>query len=97
MRGRKARIIAGLGIPVAVALFLSPFASSLPDGLEKSAASLGFLHREHTAMQAPMGGYAVPGVRNGTVSVAFAGAAGTLLSAGAAFLLARLLKRKHPK
>ena len=71
----------GLGISLLLALFLSPFASSSPDGLEKVAATKGFGEKgegwslwEH----APFKGYTLPGIKNERVSTGIAGLVGTL-------------------
>ncbi len=87
--------IALLVAAVAVAVLLSPVASSLPDGLEWIAEHLGFANREApAAVAAPMPDYAVPapGLPE-PVKTALAGLLGVLLTFAAAWGLARLLKR----
>jgi cobalt/nickel transport protein len=86
----------GLGASLLLALALSPFASSHPDGLEKVSETYGFAAREHgwtLSGRAPLAGYLFPGI-NGRLSTAFSGAVGTL----AIFLLAvgtgKLLKAR---
>ena len=88
---------AGFGVLVALglALLVAPHASSLPDGLEKVAAALGF---EHHAAQplvaAPFGDYHLPGVKSAAWATAWAGAIGTVVVFALAWLLARSLVPK---
>ncbi len=57
--------LAGLAIAVALALIVSPWASSSPDGLEKVAEDKGFLEKaeetEPAWENAPIPDYAMPG------------------------------------
>ncbi len=70
MEPRKKSIIvftlAGLAVAVALALIVSPWASSSPDGLEKVAEDKGFLEAaeetEPAWESAPIPDYAVPGL-----------------------------------
>ncbi len=80
--------IAGAGLLLAalLAALVSPFASSLPDGLERVAQRAGFLERGEGPpiwSSAPLSDYAVPGVEAERVSTGLAGIVGT----AAVFLL----------
>ncbi len=59
-------ILAGLAFSVALALIVSPFASSSPDGLEKVAEDKGFIEKaeetEPAWNSAPIPDYAFPGL-----------------------------------
>lgn len=59
-------ILAGLALSVALALIVSPWASSSPDGLEKVAEDKGFIDKaeetEPVWSEAPIADYAVPGM-----------------------------------
>ncbi len=71
----------GLGVALLVALFLSPFASSSPDGLEKVAQKKGFsemAERWKFWKHAPLSGYTLPWIRSEKISTALSGLAGTL-------------------
>ena len=46
-------VLAGLGVALAVAVFLSPFASEFPDGLEFVGQKLGFLTEEPVLAAGP--------------------------------------------
>jgi cobalt/nickel transport system permease protein len=82
----------GFLIAVALALFASPLASRLPDGLERTAAVLGFEHRATApVVAAPLPGYELPGLHAGVLATSLAGAAGTVVAFLLAWLLARVL------
>jgi cobalt/nickel transport protein len=82
MRARhKGFIWIGLGISLLLALFLSPFASSSPDGLEKVAETKGFAEKGAGGgfwKYAPFKDYTLPGIESEKVSTAIAGLTGTL-------------------
>lgn len=82
----------GFVIALALALFASPLASRLPDGLDHVAAALGFEARAGApVLGAPLPDYAVPGLHGSVLATSLAGAAGTLVAFVLAWLLARLL------
>lgn len=82
----------GLLIAIGLAVFVAPFASPWPDGLESVAAKLGFEEQAGgPAIAAPFPDYEVPGLGSATWATAVAGLVGTVLAFGAAYLLARLL------
>ena len=99
MRGRgltlAAFITAGLVVAVALALFVSPEASSAPDGLNKVAIERGFADREqtHALADAPTAGYAVRGVDNERLSTGIAGVLGVTLVFATGFGLFAALRR----
>lgn len=70
---------AGLAAALGVVLFLSPFASSRPDGLEHVAERLGFGADAQPLAPAPLPDYTFPGVGTPWLSTVIAGAVGTLL------------------
>lgn len=74
----------GLAAAAGVALLLAPFASSLPDGLERVAGQLGFGTHGGDLASAPLRDYAVPGLRSERLATALAGIIGVL----AVFVLA---------
>ena len=83
----------GLLIAVGLAVFIAPFASPWPDGLERVAARLGF---EHKALVTSLGSsgltdYAVPGLKSVMLSTIIAGCTGTLAAFVLAYVLARFL------
>jgi cobalt/nickel transport system permease protein len=85
----------GLLVSLGLAIFVAPFACPLPDGLEAVAARLGFDGRATSALvQVPAPKYRVPGIHSAVGATALAGALGTLVVLGLAFLLGRTLVRK---
>jgi cobalt/nickel transport system permease protein len=83
----------GMLVALGLAVFLAPFASGWPDGLERVAARLGFEHRTAAtpALTAPLPDYHFPGAGSGARSTIIAGVVGTLVAFGLAWLLATLL------
>ncbi|MCS7049748.1 MAG: energy-coupling factor ABC transporter permease [Verrucomicrobiae bacterium] len=88
----------GLVVALGLALFVSPFASSWPDGLEKVAEHLGFDTKaaETPMVPAPIPDYEVPGIGSPAVATALAGGIGTVVVFGLSWLLARMLVPKKP-
>jgi cobalt/nickel transport protein len=86
----------GLGISLLLALFLSPFASPSPDGLEKVAETKGFAEKGESPSlwkHAPFSDYTLPWIENEKVSTALSGLIGTLAIFLIAFGLGKLIKR----
>jgi cobalt/nickel transport system permease protein len=83
----------GLVIALGIGLFVSPFASVWPDGLEKVAERLGFV--EHAVTQplvpAPIPDYALPGLSSASWATALAGGVGTVIVFVLSLALARVL------
>ncbi|MHB1155277.1 MAG: energy-coupling factor ABC transporter permease [Phycisphaerales bacterium] len=89
----------GLLISLGLAIFVAPFACPWPDGLDKTAETLGFAHRaaEAPLLAAPMTDYQMPGISSEGVATATAGAAGTLIIFGLVYLAARALLPRLPR
>ena len=97
-RGRMVGwVLAALAIAMALAVFVSPFASSSPDGLEKVAAAKGF---EQAAASrpawsfSPFPDYSFPGIHSAAVSTAVAGAIGTVVLFVVVLLVGRAVGRR---
>lgn len=75
-------LVAGLLVGIVLALVVSPFASSSPDGLEKVAAEEGFAESaaEHDLAGSPLADYAVDGVDDERLSTGLSGVVGVLLT-----------------
>jgi cobalt/nickel transport system permease protein len=86
----------GLVVALLLALVVSGFASSSPDGLERVARDKGLLAtaRDHLLADGPLADYAVKGVDNGRLSTGLAGAIGVLLTFAAGSGLFLLLRRR---
>ena len=91
---------AGLALTVALVLFVAPWASSSPDGLEKVAEEKGFADQAEETDPAwegsPAPDYAMPGVDDDhpALATALAGLAGTVAIFLIAWGLALVLKKK---
>lgn len=89
--------ILGLAVALALAMALSPFASSAPDGLERVAEDQGFLDRGglHSLQEgSPVPDYAFPGIDDPGLATAAAGLIGTLAVFAVGYGLARALPRR---
>ena len=94
----KLFVLAGLLVALGLALFVSPFADSDPDGLTKVAEEEGFAEAEqdHDLADSPVAGYQVEGVDEDRVSTGVAGLVGVLVTFGVgvgAFALLRTIRR----
>jgi len=80
-------------IVIGSVVLVVPHASSLPDGLEKVAAALGFEQKALTSpfVSAPLKDYELPGVHSAAGATMAAGLIGALVVFGLSFLLARVL------
>ncbi len=81
----------GIALALAVVL-LSPWASVNPDGLERVAEDMGFINQGLPAPYQLLPDYTIPLLGQSSLSTILAGAIGTLLVAGLAIGLGRLLK-----
>jgi len=97
-RGREDRtrpvrdvLIYGGLIVAGAAVFVLPFASNLPDGLEALAARLGFAScaAVKPVLPAPLADYRVPGIGSLPLAAALAALFGAILVFGLAYVLAR--------
>jgi cobalt/nickel transport system permease protein len=78
-----------LGVGIAGAAFLSPFASALPDGLEHAAERLGFATRASASWPAPFPDYSLPFLTSPALATAAASIFGTILAALVAWGVSR--------
>jgi cobalt/nickel transport system permease protein len=86
--------LAGLAVALAVAVFLAPFASDHPDGLEWVGGQLGFLKDAAPLLRAPLADYQVPALAGHIrAATAVAGLAGTLVVFVLGLALARIFSR----
>jgi hypothetical protein len=87
-------IVGGLILALGLAFFVSPFASSSPDGLNKVAIEKGFddSATDHALADSPLAGYAVSGVKDTNVSKGIAGIIGVVITFGFAMILFAALR-----
>lgn len=91
---KSKEIVIALFIALLLALFLSPFASEAPDGLEKVAEIKGFMDKSKKTISSPFADYHLPWIKNQIVSTSIAGGIGTLAVFFIAYAVGRILKRK---
>jgi hypothetical protein len=91
-------LIAGLLMAAGLALVVSGFASSSPDGLEKVAEDKGFLEtaQDHLFADGPLADYTVKGVGNERLSTGLSGLIGVLITFGVGLALFALLRTMRP-
>jgi hypothetical protein len=87
-------LIGGLLVAAGLALVVSGFASSSPDGLERVAEDEGFLEtaRDHLLADGPLADYAVKGVGDERLSTGLSGLIGVLVTFGAGLALFALMR-----
>jgi cobalt/nickel transport system permease protein len=91
--GRWTRVLYALALILAFGVFVAPFASPWPDGLERVAMKLGFDQRAlvSSASPAPLADYRYPGLSSAVAATAIAAAAGGIVVFLLSWLLARFL------
>jgi cobalt/nickel transport protein len=91
MRNRKALLWIGLAAALVIAVFISPYASSHPDGLERVAMDHDFIEREKdSAWTTPVSGYEWNGAKNSpAIATAVSGLAGVVLTFGAVYAIGK--------
>lgn len=87
----------GLLIAIALAVFLSPYASKSPDGLERVAEDKGFLHKGEgrNIIASPIPDYTIPKVKNEKLSTSLAGLVGVIITFSFVYLIGHSIKRKR--
>ena len=94
----RSLVLAGLAVSVVLAIVVSVFASTSPDGLEHVAETLGFAEtgRESAVADSPLADYGTAGVENEWLSSAVAALVGLALTGLLVVGLLRLLVRPRP-
>ncbi|HEY6710025.1 MAG TPA: PDGLE domain-containing protein [Actinomycetota bacterium] len=96
MRSSNLRLFVAGGLLVAIglAMLVSGFAASSPDGLNKVAEDHGFAAnaRQHLFENGPLAGYAVKGVNGDRLSTGISGLIGVLVTFGIGLALFALLR-----
>jgi hypothetical protein len=87
-------IVGGLVVVLGIAFFVSPHASSSPDGLNRVAIDRGFAdtETEHATADSPLAGYGVKGVENESLSTGLAGVIGVAITFGVGMILFGVLR-----
>ena len=89
-------LVYGFLIIIGLGLFVTPFASKWPDGLEKVATTFGFESRtlSKAIAQSPIAGYHIPGIGSLSAATVLAGAIGAVAVFLLSFVLAKILSTK---
>ena len=92
---RSPFLIGGLLVALALGVFVSPFASSSPDGLEKVSMDKGFdeTAEDHALDDSPLADYRVRGVGDDRLGTAASGLLGVLLTFGLGLVLFGFVQR----
>ncbi len=96
MKNKRFYLI-GLAISLVIAGFLSFYASSHPDGLEKVAIDLGFIDtaKDSAVADSALADYGVAGLENERLSVGVAGVIGVIATGLVMYLIMRLIGKKR--
>ena len=92
-RAGRGWVVAGLAISLLV-VFLAPFASANPDGLERVAIDLGFIETASVASYQILPDYTIPFLGKGGLSTILAGVVGMLVVAVLAWGVVLLTRRR---
>jgi cobalt/nickel transport system permease protein len=84
-------VLFGLIVALGLAIFVSPYACSWPDGLDRVAEKFGFSGRAAVTVKAWFPDYKIPGVSSAALATALAGALGATLMFGLAWVVGRVL------
>jgi len=87
-------VVGGLIVVLGLAFFVSPYASTSPDGMERVAIDKGFADtaEEHALADAPLADYGVKGVEDESLATGLAGVIGVAITFGAGMILFGLLR-----
>jgi cobalt/nickel transport system permease protein len=86
-------VLFGFVVALGLAIFVSPYACSWPDGLDKVAEKFGFEGHAATTVKTLFPDYKIPGISSEGIATAIAGALGTLIMFGLAYVVGRVLVR----
>jgi cobalt/nickel transport protein len=91
-------IVVGLLIALIIGVFLSPFASSFPDGLERVAEDKGFIKSAvDSGFPSLIADYTFPGVENEKLATSLAGFIGVIVTFVAAIAVGKAVARKESR
>lgn len=82
------------GVATILAVILSPYASSLPDGLERVAHDLGFIDKGTGVFSGIIPDYTVPGLKSDKLATGFAGMIGVFITILIGYGVSSITKRR---
>jgi hypothetical protein len=82
-------LVGGLIVALGLAFFVSPYASSSPDGLERVAIEEGFAEaaQDHPLAESPLADYQVRGVEDERLATGLSGVVGVAITFGIGMIL----------
>jgi hypothetical protein len=82
-------LVGGLIVALGLAFFVSPYASSSPDGLERVAIDKGFAEtaQDHALSESPLADYRVRGVEDERLATGLSGIVGVAITFGVGMIL----------
>jgi len=92
-KGGLGWVIGGVLVSL-IAVLLSPLASAHPDGLERVAEDMGFLHLGQSAPYQILPGYTIPFLGETPLSTILAGAVGAVVVLGLAVMIGLSLRKR---
>lgn len=95
-RGRIGRRwwVVGIAIAALIVIFVAPYASQDPDGLERVAEDAGFIERATNFWGGLLNGYAIPGIDDPRLSTILSGLLGVAIVVAIVFVLGRVVARR---
>jgi hypothetical protein len=92
-------LVGGLLVVLGLAFFVSPLASSSPDGLEKVSQDEGFdtTAEDHTFADGPLADYGVEGVDDSSLSTGLAGIIGVAVTFGLGMIVFGLIRMQRAR
>jgi len=93
-KGGRGWVVGGVLVSL-IAVLLSPLASSNPDGLERVAEDMGFLHLGQSAPFQILPDYTVPFLGQTPLSTIVAGAVGALVVLGLMIVIGQSLRKRN--
>lgn len=93
-KGGRGWVIIGILVSL-LAVFLAPLASASPDGLERVAKDMGFLHLGQSAPYKIMQNYTIPFLGQTPLSTIVAGTVGALVALGLVIVIGKSLRKKN--
>ena len=84
-------------ISVILAFFISPFASSSPDGLERVAEDKGFIGKGIIIIHSPIPDYSFPFIKNEILKTSISGLLGVIITFFLSYAVAKVIIKKEVK
>jgi|Deesub1362A_J573_1020465.scaffolds.fasta_scaffold37174_2 cobalt/nickel transport protein len=89
--------LVGVFVAIVLVIFVSPFSSKFPDGLERVAEDKGFSHKckGEELFKSPFPDYVVPGIRHEGIATVVSGLVGVVICFGVGVGLGYILRKRE--